>query len=92
METTVIFKTDKKLKEAAQKTAKEMGIPFSAVLNKYMRDFVIHKEITFRTAFEEMEDRIWGEHADKAHKEGTYLETEESRKLLERLRKKHARG
>jgi addiction module RelB/DinJ family antitoxin len=49
MQTTVIFKTDKKLKEAAQKTAKTMGIPFSAVMNEYMRDFVEKKTITFST-------------------------------------------
>ena len=42
-----MFKTDKKLKEAAQKTAQAMGIPFSAVLNEYMRDFVETKRITF---------------------------------------------
>jgi addiction module RelB/DinJ family antitoxin len=42
-----MFKTDKKLKEAAQKTAQAMGIPFSAVLNEYMREFVERKQITF---------------------------------------------
>jgi len=47
MQTTVMFKTDKKLKEAAQKTAKKMGIPFSAIMNEYMRDFVDKKKITF---------------------------------------------
>lgn len=47
MQTTVIFKTDKKLKEAAQATAKRMGIPFSAVLNGYMKDFVKNQKITF---------------------------------------------
>ncbi len=49
MQTTVIFKTDKKLKEAAQKTAQTMGIPFSAVMNEYMRKFVETKRITFST-------------------------------------------
>jgi len=47
MQTTIMFKTDKKLKDAAQKTAKAMGIPFSAVLNEYMRDFIEKKTITF---------------------------------------------
>ena len=47
MQTTVIFKTDKKLKEAAQATAKRMGIPFSAVLNGYMKEFVDSQEMTF---------------------------------------------
>lgn len=47
MITTVMFKTDKKLKEAAQKTAKKMGISFSAIMNEYMREFVERKSITF---------------------------------------------
>lgn len=47
MQTTVIFKADKKLKEAAQKAAKHMGIPFSAVMNEYMRKFVEEQEIQF---------------------------------------------
>jgi addiction module RelB/DinJ family antitoxin len=47
MQTTVIFKVDKKLKEAAQKTAKKMGIPFSAAMNRLMANFVDSKEITF---------------------------------------------
>ena len=42
-----MFKTDKKLKDAAQKTAKIMGIPFSAVLNRLMYNFVEEKEISF---------------------------------------------
>jgi len=49
MQTTIMFKTDKKLKEAAQKTARNMGIPFSAVMNQYMRDFVEKKNVTFST-------------------------------------------
>ena len=47
MQTTVIFKTDKKLKEAAQATAKRMGIPFSAVLNGFMKEFVEKQEMKF---------------------------------------------
>ena len=47
MQTTVMFKTDKKLKEAAQRTAKKMGIPFSAVMNRLMEGFVDEKHITF---------------------------------------------
>ena len=47
MQTTIIFKTDKKLKEAAQATAKRMGIPFSAVLNGFMKEFVEAQKMTF---------------------------------------------
>ncbi len=45
--TTVLFKTDKKLKAAAQATAKKMGIPFSALLNNAMREIVEKQEVTF---------------------------------------------
>lgn len=47
MQTTILFKTDKRIKAAAQKTAKQMGIPFSAVLNRLMLDFIEKREITF---------------------------------------------
>ena len=42
-----MFKTDKKLKEAAQKTAKKMGIPFSTAMNQMMRQLVKHPQLTF---------------------------------------------
>ena len=47
MKTTVMFKTDKKRKETAQKIAKNMGIPFSAVMNRLMDGFIEQKRITF---------------------------------------------
>ena len=47
MQTTILFKTDKKRKEAAQKIAKDMGIPFSAVMNRLMDEFIDQKRITF---------------------------------------------
>lgn len=42
-----MFKTDKKLKEAAQKAAKKMGIPFSTAMNQMMRQLVLNPELTF---------------------------------------------
>ena len=47
MKTTVMFKTDKKLKEASQKMAKKMGIPFPAVRNQVLREIVNREQITF---------------------------------------------
>lgn len=91
MKTTIMFKTDKKLKEAAQRTAKKMGIPFSAMLNESMREFVNKQQITFRT-FEDVEDEIWLGKTLKAEKAGHYLGPKESEKFLEKLRQKHARA
>lgn len=45
--TTVLFKTDKKLKAQVQKLAKEMGVPFSAILNQCMRNIIAEGEILF---------------------------------------------
>lgn len=81
MQTTVMFKTDKKLKEAAQKTAKRLGIPFSAVLNESMREFVQKKEITFRIA----EDALWLEKAEQAERKGTYIGAKKSEAFLKRI-------
>lgn len=51
MNTTLTIKTEKKLRDAAKKTAGELGIPLSTVLNALMRQFVRDKEITLSTRF-----------------------------------------
>jgi len=48
MTSTIIFKTDSKLKAQAQKTAADLGLTLSAVLNNQLKDFV--KEKTFYTS------------------------------------------
>lgn len=40
METTITFKTDKKLRDDAKRTAKLLGIPLTTVINMQLRDFV----------------------------------------------------
>lgn len=48
MNTTVInIKTDKILKKDAQKLAKNFGLPLSAIVNTYLREFVREKRIVF---------------------------------------------
>jgi addiction module RelB/DinJ family antitoxin len=44
--TILNFKTDKKLKKAAQDTAKELGVPLSTVMNSFLKQFVREKELT----------------------------------------------
>lgn len=38
--TTITFKTDKKLRDAAKRNADRLGIPLSTVLNAYLHEFV----------------------------------------------------
>lgn len=43
MMTTITIKTDKKLRDAAKKTAKELGIPLTTIMNAHLREFVREK-------------------------------------------------
>jgi addiction module RelB/DinJ family antitoxin len=45
MNTTLTIKTNKTLRDAAKKTAIELGLPLGTVLNALMRQFVRDKEI-----------------------------------------------
>ena len=47
MKTQLIVKTDKEVKEAAQKTAKELGLPLSTLVNAYLKQFIVNKEAYF---------------------------------------------
>ncbi len=50
MNTVINIKTKKDLKENAQKTASELGLSLSAVLNAYLRQFVRSKAVYFSVA------------------------------------------
>ncbi|MEK7100378.1 MAG: hypothetical protein AAB872_01045 [Patescibacteria group bacterium] len=49
MTSTIILKTDSKLKQKAQQTAEELGLTLTSVINGYLSDFVETKKITFQT-------------------------------------------
>ncbi|OGN16566.1 MAG: hypothetical protein A3B99_01920 [Candidatus Yanofskybacteria bacterium RIFCSPHIGHO2_02_FULL_44_12b] len=41
------IKADKEVKEMAQRTAQELGLPLSVVINAYLRQFIRTKEVHF---------------------------------------------
>ncbi|HSW88075.1 MAG TPA: type II toxin-antitoxin system RelB/DinJ family antitoxin [Candidatus Saccharimonadales bacterium] len=45
--TSILIKTDLKVKKEAQKTAKELGLSLSAVVTRLLKEFVKQKTITF---------------------------------------------
>ena len=47
MDTTMLIKTNKVLKQKAQKLAKEMGLPLGTLVNNYLKDFVIERKAVF---------------------------------------------
>lgn len=49
MKTILNIKTDKEIKTGAQKTAAELGVPLSTVVNSFLKQFVRDKTVTFST-------------------------------------------
>lgn len=49
METTLLIKTKKDLKDKAQNVAKEMGIPLSIAINAFLKQFSEEKTLTLTT-------------------------------------------
>lgn len=47
MQTVIHIKADKEVKENAAKTAKELGLSLSDVINASLRNFIRTREITF---------------------------------------------
>lgn len=45
MNTVLNVKVDPRIKSLAQKTARELGVPLSIVVNTYLREFVQTKEL-----------------------------------------------
>ena len=46
MNTTLLLKTDKALKDEASRVAKELGVPLTTVINAYLRQFVRDRKIS----------------------------------------------
>ena len=50
MKTVINIKTDKEVKEGARRVAEELGLSLSAVINAYLRQFILNKEVHFTIA------------------------------------------
>ncbi len=47
MKIQFIIKTDREVKKEAQKTAKQLGLPLSTLINAYLKQFIATKEAHF---------------------------------------------
>ena len=47
MKIMVNIKTDKEVKEKAQRQARELGLPLSTVINAYLKEFIRNREVRF---------------------------------------------
>ncbi|MBU1164397.1 type II toxin-antitoxin system RelB/DinJ family antitoxin [Patescibacteria group bacterium] len=50
MKTIINIKSDRDIKEKAQKIAKNLGLPLSTLINAYLRQLIRNEEIHFSTA------------------------------------------
>ena len=46
MHTTLTIKTDRRLRDEAKKTAAELGVPLTTIMNAMLKQFVREKEIS----------------------------------------------
>lgn len=47
MKTVINIKVDKDIKEKASRTARQMGLPLSTVVNAFLRQFITERSVTF---------------------------------------------
>ena len=74
MKTQLIIKTDKEVKVQAQKTAKELGLPLSTLVNAYLKQFIATKEAHFYVQEElRPEAKRWLDRLMKEAREGKNL-------------------
>lgn len=95
MKTSIInFKTEKSVKEKAQKIAEQMGLNLTDVMNVYLRDFINKKELNIRIEEPTQETAREIMSAVKEIKEGkaspTFNNVEAAVKWLEKESKKYA--
>lgn len=50
MKIIINIKADKKVKQNAQKVARELGLPLSTVINAYLKQFIRNREVYFSSA------------------------------------------
>jgi len=50
MKTIINIKADRDVKEKASRTAKQMGLPLSTVVNAFLRQFILEQSVTFSVA------------------------------------------
>jgi addiction module RelB/DinJ family antitoxin len=86
---SILIKTDPQLKEKAQKTAEEMGISLTSVINRYLKHFIQTKSITFTTDEEipnqQMIDSL--KQSEKDYKAGRFISFKSKKDVLSYLDK-----
>ncbi|MFZ1019678.1 MAG: type II toxin-antitoxin system RelB/DinJ family antitoxin [Minisyncoccia bacterium] len=70
MDTTMLIKTKKDLKVQAQNLAREMGLPLSTLVNNYLRNFIIERQVVFNAPMPNKKTQAIIDAARKEYKVG----------------------
>ena len=70
MDTTMLIKTNKALKQRAQKLAKEMGLPLGTLVNNYLKNFIVDRQAIFNAPIPNKKTQAAIEAARKEYKAG----------------------
>ena len=73
MYTTMLIKTNKVLKIKAQKLAKEMGLPLGTLVNNYLKEFIVERQVTFTAPTQNKKTIKIIEQARKEYKAGKFF-------------------
>ncbi len=84
--TLLTVKTDKNLKEAAQRTAQALGFSLGTLVNAYLKQFIRTKEVSFEETYKPSEYLKWAiEESRKEYASGkmkAYKNVKELKKAL----------
>lgn len=91
MQTVIYIKADREVKENAAKTAKELGLSLSDIINASLRNFIRTREIIFSHTpqmtpeLEKLLDRVERDIKNKKNMVGPFKTAEEANKYLDSL-------
>jgi len=66
----MLIKTNKELKQKAQKLAKEMGLPLGTLVNNYLRNFIVDRQAIFNAPIPNRKTQVAIEASRKEFKAG----------------------
>ena len=69
----MLIKTNKVLKNRAQVLAKEMGLPLGTLVNNYLKEFVVARQVTFTAPMPNAKTIKIIEQARKEYKAGKFF-------------------
>ena len=91
MKVMINIKADKEVKENAQQSAKELGLPLSSVMNAFLKEFIRSRSISFSTiprmtpALERLVGKVERDLKEGKNMVGPFTNSKDANKYLDSL-------